>query len=97
MMLDPGAVRLNWYPPAQRASDVDAYRIYRKRADDNRGLGASYRDHVLVALTGNAETQFIDHTAEPGVTYEYGVAAYRDGTLHPLGQISNRAYARTWE
>ena len=97
MMLDPGTVKLNWYPPAERARQVDAYRIYRKRADDNRALGSSYRDHVLVALTGNANTQYIDHTAQPGVTYEYGVAAYWDGYTHPLGQISNRAYARPWE
>ena len=97
MMLDPGTVRLTWYAPAERAGDVDAYRIYRKRADDNRGLGASYQHHVLAALTGNANTQYIDHTAQPGVTYEYGVAAYWDGAYHPLGQISNRAYARPWE
>ena len=97
MMLDPGTIKLNWYPPAERARQVDAYRIYRKRADDNRALGASYRDHVLVALTGNANTHYIDHTAQPGVTYEYGVAAYWDGAYHPLGQISNRAYARPWE
>ena len=97
MMLDPGTVKLNWYPPAERARQVDAYRIYRKRADDNRALGASYRNHVLVALTGNANTHYIDHTAQPGVTYEYGVAAYWDGYTHPLGQISNRAYARPWE
>ena len=97
MMLDPGTVRLTWYAPAERANDVDAYRIYRKRADDNRGLGASYQHHVLAALTGNANTHHIDHTAQPGVTYEYGVAAYWDGAYHPLGQISNRAYARPWE
>ena len=97
MMLDPGTVKLTWYAPAERARDVDAYRIYRKRADDNRGLGASYQRHVLVALTGNANTHHIDHTAQPGVTYEYGVAAYWDGYPHPLGQISNRAYARPWE
>ena len=97
MMLDPGTPKLNWYPPAERARQVDAYRIYRKRADDNRALGASYRDHVLVALTGNADTHYIDHTAQPGVTYEYGVAAYWDGAYHPLGQISNRAYAHPWE
>ena len=97
MMLDPGTVRLTWYAPAERAHDVDAYRIYRKRADDNRGLGASYQHHVLAALTGNANTQYIDHTAQPGVTYEYGVAAYWDGAYHPLGQISNRAYAQPWE
>ena len=97
MMLDPGTVRLTWYAPAERASDVDAYRIYRKRADDNRGLGASYQHHVLAALTGNANTHHIDHTAQPGVTYEYGVAAYWDGAYHPLGQISNRAYAQPWE
>ena len=97
MMLDPGTVKLNWYPPAERARQVDAYRIYRKGADDNRALGASYRDHVLVALTGNANTHYIDHTAQPGVTHEYGVAAYWDGAYHPLGQISNRAYARPWE
>ena len=97
MMLDPGTVKLTWYAPAEHARDVDAYRIYRKRADDNRGLGASYQRHVLVALTGNANTHHIDHTAQPGVTYEYGVAAYWDGYTRPLGQISNRAYARPWE
>ena len=97
MMLDPGTIRLTWYAPAERASDVDAYRIYRKRADDNRAMGASYQRHVLAALTGNANTHHIDHTAQPSVTYEYGVAAYWDGAYHPLGQISNRAYARPWE
>ena len=97
MMLDPGTVKLTWYAPAEHARDVDAYRIYRKRADDNRRLGTSYQHHVLVALTGNANTHHIDHTAQPGVTYEYGVAAYWDGYPHPLGQISNRAHARPWE
>ena len=97
MMLDPSTVKLNWYEPAEHASDVDAYRIYRKQADDSRRLGASYQHHVLAALTGNAGTHYIDHTAQPGVTYEYGVAAYWDGAYHPLGQISNRAYARPWE
>ena len=60
-------------------------------------LGASYQHHVLVALTGNSNTHHIDHTAQPSVTYEYGVAAYWDGAHHPLGQISNRAYAQPWE
>ena len=93
-MLDPGTVRLNWYPPAEQADRVDSYRIYRKRSDDGRRLGDSYRDHVLVARTGNANTHLIDHTAAAGFTYEYGVAAYQNGELR---QISNRAYARPWE
>ena len=58
---------------------------------DPRSLGDSYRHHVLVAQTGNADTAYIDHTAQPGVTYEYGVAAYRDGYPNPLSSISHRA------
>ena len=65
MMLDPGTVKLTWYAPAEHAGDVDAYRIYRKRADDNRRLGASYQHHVLVALTGNANTHHIDTPRNP--------------------------------
>ena len=95
-MLDPGTVKLTWAAPARTGHQVDSYRIYRKPVSDPRRLGDSYRHHVMVAQTGNANTAYIDHTAQPGVTYEYGVAAYRDGYPNPLSAISHRAYARTW-
>ena len=95
-MLDPGTVKLTWAAPERAGRQVDSYRIYRKPVGDPRCLGDSYRHHVMVAQTGNANTAYIDHTAQPGVTYEYGVAAYRDGYPHPLSSISHRAYARTW-
>ena len=94
-MLDPGDVELTWAVPERAGHQVDSYRIYRKPVSDPRSLGDSYRHHVLVAQTSNADTAYIDHTAQPGVTYEYGVAAYRDGYPNPLSSISHRAYART--
>ena len=60
-------------------------------------LGDSYENHVLVAQTGNANTTYIDHTAEPGTAYEYGVAAYRSRFSDRLSPISHPAYARSWE
>ena len=43
--------------------------------------------------TGNTNTAYIDHTAQPKVTYEYGMAAHRDGYPNPMSSISHRAYA----
>ena len=94
---DGNTVSLTWYAPERTGHQVDSYRIYRKPISDTRTLGHSYQDHVLVPQTGSAATSYVDYTAEPGVTYEYGVAAYRDGFENPLSPISHRAYARTWE
>ena len=96
-MLDPGTVKLTWHAPSENGDGVTNYRIYRKSTGDARRLGDSYRDHVLVAYSSGNSTSFIDHTVEVGVTYEYGVAAYRDGYPNPMGPISHRAYARPWE
>ena len=96
-MLDPTTVKLTWNPPQQRGAQVTNYRIYRKLAADNRRIGDSYRDHVLVAYTRGTSTSYIDHTAQAGVAYEYGVAAYRDGYTNPWSSISHRTYAKPWD
>ena len=96
-MLDHATVLLTWNAPQRTGHQVDSYRIYRKPVSDTRRLGDSYDDHVLVAQTGNANTSYIDHTAEPGIAYEYGVAAYRSRFSDPLSPISHPAYARSWE
>ena len=95
-MLDPGTVQLMWLAPSQDPEDVSHYRIYRKPVSDTRTMGASYRDHILVAYTNGAATSYIDHTAEAGIAYEYSVAAYWDGHEGLHGPISHRAYARPW-
>ena len=96
-MLDSATVLLSWNAPERTGHQVDSYRIYRKPVTDTRRLGDSYEDHVLAAQTGNANTIYIDHTAEPGIAYEYGVAAYRSRFSDPLSTISHPAYARSWE
>ena len=94
---DGSAVSLTWHAPERTGHQVDSYRIYRKPISDTRRLGDSYQDHVLIPQTGSAATSYVDYTAEPGVTYEYGVAAYREGHENPLSPISHRAYARPRE
>ena len=94
---DGSSVRLTWYEPERTGHQVDSYRIYRKQVSDTRRLGDSYEDHVLIPQTGSTATSYIDNTAQPGVAYEYGVAAYRSRYQDPLSPVSHRAYARTWE
>ena len=96
-MLDSATVLLSWNAPERTGHQVDSYRIYRKPVTDTRRLGDSYEDHVLAAQTGNTNTEYIDHTVKAGVTYEYGVAAYRSRFSDPLSPISHPAYARSWE
>ena len=96
-MLDNATVLLTWNAPQRTGHQVDSYRIYRKPVSDTSRLGDSYENHVLVAQTGNANTSYIDHTAEPGIAYEYGVAAYRSRFSDSLSPISHPAYARSWE
>ena len=96
-MLDNATVLLTWNAPQRTGHQVDSYRIYRKPVSDTSQLGDSYENHVLAAQTGNANTIHIDHTAEPGIAYEYGVAAYRSRFSDPLSPISHPAYARSWE
>ena len=96
-MLDNATVLLSWNAPQRTGHQVDSYRIYRKPVSDTSRLGDSYENHVLVAQTGNANTTYIDHTAEPGIAYEYGVAAYRSRFSDRLSPISHPAYARSWE
>ena len=96
-MLDNATVLLTWNAPQRTGHQVDSYRIYRKPVSDTSRLGDSYENHVLAAQTGNANTIYIDHTAEPGIEYEYGVAAYRSRFSDPLSPISHPAYARAWE
>ena len=96
-MPDNATVLLTWNAPQRTGHEVDSYRIYRKPVSDTSRLGDSYENHVLAAQTGNANTIYIDHTAEPGIAYEYGVAAYRSRFSDPLSPISHPAYARSWE
>ena len=96
-MLDNATVLLTWNAPQRAGHQVNSYRIYRKPVSDTSRLGDSYENHVLAAQTGNANTSYIDHTAEPGIAYEYGVAAHRSRFSDPLSPISHPAYARAWE
>ena len=96
-MLDNATVLLTWNAPQRTGHQVDSYRIYRKPVSDTSRLGDSYENHVLAAQTGNANTIYIDHTAEPGIVYEYGVAAHRSRFSDALSPISHPAYARSWE
>ena len=96
-VIDQTTVRLTWDAPVRRASSVTAYRIYRKEVSDTRIIGSSFRDHVLVRQTSSTASEYTDHTAEPGVLYEYTVSAFREGlTPQFTGLSPHRAYARTW-
>ena len=96
-VIDGNTVKLTWQAPKQRSQHVTSYRIYRKEASDTRRMGTSFHDHVLVRQTGNKQTQYVDHTAEAGVLYEYAVAAYR-ASLNPQssGVSPQKAYAQAW-
>ena len=94
-MVNPDTVQLYWNAPTKRGGQVTSYRIYRKPVSDRRRLGDDY-GHVLAPQTGNTRTVYTDVTAQPGVLYEYGVAAYRDGYPNPMSPISHRAYAQPW-
>ena len=94
-MINSSTVQLHWRAPTERGDQVTNYRVYRKPVSDSQRLGDSY-GHVLTPQTGNTRTVYTDLTARPGVLYEYGVAAYRDGYPNPMSHISHPAYARTW-
>ena len=49
---------------------------YRKDASEFGDFG-DYKN-VLVPQTGNTLTTYIGETVEPGVNYQYAVAAYRE-------------------
>ena len=96
-MTDRETVHLSWKAPDTSSSQIYSYRIYRKEVSDSRRIGDSYKDHVLVPFSGNTGAEYIDHTAQPGVAYEYAVAAQRNGQNPPTGRISTaRAYAMPW-
>ena len=70
---DGGTVRLEWDAPD--GDPVTGYRIERRPAGPrppNRGLGD---DDILVGDTGSADTVYVDDTVDPGVGYQYRVAA----------------------
>ena len=94
-MVDPGTVRLSWKAPEQGAGQVTSYRVYRREAAESGRIGDSF-SHVLVRQTGNTDTRRTDAAVEPGVAYEYAVAAYREGYPHPLSDISQPVYATPW-
>ena len=83
---DSGTVTLSWDAPD--GDPVTGYRIERRRADlgpSDRGLGD---DDVLVGDTGSAGTVYVDDTVEPGVDYQYRVAAIGpDGTGQASGWV----------
>ena len=94
-MVNSNTVQLHWNAPTERGSKVTSYRIYRKPVSDSLRLGDDF-GHVLVPQTGNTRRVYTDVTAQPGVLYEYGVAAYRDGYPNPMSPISHPAYAQPW-
>ena len=94
-MVDPGTVRLSWKAPEQDAGQVTSYRVYRREAAESGRIGDSF-SHVLVRQTGNTDTRRTDVAVEPGVAYEYAVAAYREGYPHPLSALSQPVYATPW-
>ena len=83
---DSGTVTLSWDAPD--GDPVTGYRIERRPADlgpSDRGLGD---DDVLVGDTGSAGTVYVDDTVEPGVDYQYRVAAIGpDGTGQASGWV----------
>ena len=89
--VDRTTVRLTWNASAHSTSNISGYRIYRKEVSDGTRLGDDF-SHVLVSNTGNAATTYVDHTARPGVRYQYGIAVRRDSTATPLGGLSTKAY-----
>ena len=89
--VDRTTVRLTWNAPAHSTSNITGYRIYRKEVSDATRLGDNF-SHVLVSSTGSAATSYTDHTARPGVRYQYGIAVRRDGTNTPEGGISTKVY-----
>ena len=89
--VDRTTVRLTWNAPAHSTSNITGYRIYRKETSDSSRLGDS-RSHILVSNSGSTGTAHVDHTAAPGVRYQYGVAVRRDGTATPVGGITTQAY-----
>ena len=96
-MTDRETVHLTWKAPETNSSQIYSYRIYRKEVSDSRKIGDSYTDHVVVPFSGNTSAGYIDYTAQPGVAYEYAVAAQRNGQNPPTGGISTaRAYAMPW-
>ena len=96
-MTDQQTVHLTWQAPDEGTSQIYSYRIYRKEVSDSRRIGHSYRDHVLVPFSGHTGTGYIDYTAQPGVAYEYAVAAQRNNQNPPTGAVSTaKAYAMPW-
>ena len=94
-MVNSDTVQLSWKAPTERGGQVTSYRIYRKPVSDSRRLGDA-SGHVLTPQTGSTQTVHTDLTARPGVLYEYGVAAYREGYPNPMSPISHPAYAQPW-
>ena len=94
-MVNSDTVQLSWKAPTERGSQVTSYRIYRKPVSDSRRLGDA-SGHVLTSQTGNTQTVYTDLTARPGVLYEYGVAACREGYPNPMSPISHPVYAQPW-
>ena len=93
-VIDGNAVKLTWRAPTSTANRVTGYRIYRK-ATSIPGNIANYHNAVVV-LTPDASTTYYDHTAEPGVLYQYAVSPYRPGARRPVGPVSHVAYAQAW-
>ena len=92
---DGNAVKLTWKAPAEGAGQVTGYRIFRKEASLTGRIDTFF--NTLVALTPSASTTFVDHTAEPGVLYEYAISAYRPSERYSLGAASNATVlAQTW-
>ena len=84
-----GHVSLDWDAPAEDAGSVTGYEVLRRPLNGEDALG------ILVADTGNADTTFVDATAnEPGVRYTYRVKALRGDVK---SRESNHAYVDTPE
>ena len=84
-----GQVSLSWDTPAEDAGSVTGYEILRRPLNGEDAPG------ILVADTGNADTTFVDATAnEPGVRYTYRVKALRGDVK---SRESNHAYVDTPE
>ena len=84
-----GQVSLDWDVPAEDAGAVTGYEVLRRPLNGEDTLS------TLVADTGNADTSFVDATAnEPGVRYTYRVKALRGGVK---SRESNHAYVDTPE
>ena len=94
-MLDSATALLSWNAPQRTGHQVDSYRIYRKPVSDTRRLGTHTRTMCWWPRPATPAPSTSTTRRNRGITYEYGVAAYRSRFSDPLSPISHPVYARS--